>query len=740
MKRAFEDIFFHSRISQSASSKLPLRNILIRKKSFGGNFFTLLVAIIALTLICPKSGNGQVGHNYMPAKIGWHDAVYDDNIKEPKLTPWTTWDNALEREMSWYLNAPVNEQGYPSFVHITFMDGNYQAYRNDFIPATQNGMGIISWLKYWEYKGKSDPRVLEVARKMGDYLVREANTANEGVYPSFTRSTGLATDFPLKESSQGDAEHGKNVIEPDKGGIAGFALMELYKVTKDKKYLGQAIHNAQILAKNMRKGDASHAPWPFRVDAISGKYWGERSGNMVYILRLFDGLIEMDYPEFSKSREALWGWIVNYQLKAPEDKDHSLWIQFFEDMTKEDNRNAWAPLNLARYLIEKRETLDSNWKEHAEQCIGFAIRNFGMDRPGGVTCVGEQDSDRRAWGGINSTFGAVTAMFYTAGGGEKYREMAFRNLSWITYFIREDGVVCDQTGEWHWLREGGWQEDCHTDVIHNFMDALKAVPEWATAKTPDGKVKAAIQDYFPKPKHGNTYVIAHRGAHIGIPENSLPAIQKAIDLGCDFVEIDTRATKDGRIVSVHNASVDNYVVGKTGKVKDFTLKEIKKLDIGEKVGPDWKNTRIPGIEEILQLCRGQIGIYLDLKEPLVPELLHIIQKYDMQREIVWYIPASRMELNKELKKLCYKCVPMPDPGPEKNIAEVVKQVHPRMIASDMGQLTESFVKTAHANDLKVFVDEKKGTPEEWEQMIQWGTDGIQTDNPQGLIEFIKNRK
>ena len=153
--------------------------------------------------------------------------------------------------------------------------------------------------------------------------------------------------------------------------------------------------------------------------------------------------------------------------------------------------------------------------------------------------------------------------------------------------------------------------------------------EWSTSKNSSGLEPAKLQDYFPKPKHGNTYVIAHRGAHVGIPENSLAAIQKAIDLGCDFVEIDTRATKDGRIVSVHNAEVDRYVIGKTGKVKDFTLEQIKQLDIGENLGPEWKNTRIPGIEDILQLCRGQIGIYLDLKEPLVPELLRIIHTYDM---------------------------------------------------------------------------------------------------------------
>ncbi len=701
----------------------------------------LVAAVFAVcSMVSHSNAKAQNTFNYLPSKIGWHDAIYDENKKEPKLTPWTTWDNALEREMNWFLKAPINDHGYPSWVCFTFMNEQYKPYRNDFIPATQDGMGIISYLKYWEYKGKTNDKVLGFAKKMGDYLIVEANTPNEGAYPSFTRSTGIINEWPLKQSAQNDADYGKNVIEPDKGGIAGFALLELYKTSKDKKYLDQAIHNARVLVKNMRPGDALHSPWPFRVDAISGKYWGERSGNMVYILRLFDSLLEMGYPELKKPREALWSWIVNYQFKAPEDQDHTLWVQFFEDHPIEHNRNAWSPLNMARYLIEKKEKLDPQWKEHAELCIQFAIRNLGIDRPGGVQCVGEQDTDRRAWGGINSTFGAVTAMFYAAGGGEKYRDMAFRTLSWITYFIREDGVVCDQTGEWHWLREGGWVEDCHTDVIHNFMDAIKAVPEWSTSKNSSGPEQASVQNYFRKPKHGNTYVVAHRGAHVGIPENSLAAIQKAIDLGCDFVEIDTRATKDGRIVSVHNADVDRYVVGTKGKVKDFTLDEIKKLDIGERLGPEWKNTRIPGIEDILQLCRGQIGIYLDLKEPLVPELLQIIRKYDMERDIIWYLYPGSMDEIKQLQSLCYKCVAMPDPGPEKNIPELAEAAHPRILASDMRQLSQSFVKTAHAINAKVIVDEKQGTPAEWEKIIEWGTDGIQTDDPAALIDFLNKRK
>jgi glycerophosphoryl diester phosphodiesterase len=243
-----------------------------------------------------------------------------------------------------------------------------------------------------------------------------------------------------------------------------------------------------------------------------------------------------------------------------------------------------------------------------------------------------------------------------------------------------------------------------------------------------------------KAKSGDVYVIAHRGAHVGIPENSLPAIKKAIELHCDFVEIDTRLTKDGHIVSVHNSSVDEYVVGSKGKVNDFTLEEIKKLDIGEKTGPNWKNTRIPTIEEILQVCKGKIGIYLDLKESLVGQLIPIIRKYGMEQDIVWYIPVNRAEEIKLLQKLSPRSIQMPDPGPEENIEQACQAFHPQVMASDMGQLNASFVQKAHQNGTLVFVDENKGTAEEWSQILEWGTDGIQTDDPEKLISFLKRRK
>ena len=55
------------------------------------------------------------------------------------------------------------------------------------IPATQNGMGIISYLKYYAYQGRKDARLLQMARYMGDYLVKEALTPDTGKWPRFSR-------------------------------------------------------------------------------------------------------------------------------------------------------------------------------------------------------------------------------------------------------------------------------------------------------------------------------------------------------------------------------------------------------------------------------------------------------------------------------------------------------------------------------------------------------------------------
>ena len=404
-------------------------------------------------------------------RLGSHEAKY---AADGSLIPWTSWKDALDREMTWYERCPI-EHGYPRFVSMTFMDGNYELIqsRPDSIPSMQNGVGIISYLKYYSYTGRKDPKVLEFARYMGDYLVKESLTPDTGKYSRFTRSTGWNNSFPQRANS-GSQDDKPYEIQPDKGGIAGYALLLLYQETKDKLYLEQALRNARVLVANMRQGDEAHAPWPFRADYRTGEARGDLSGDMTFNLRLFDALVSQGYPEFKVPEAQLWAWIKNIQLpNAP--KGGSLWVEFFEDHHSQKNRTAWAPLSLARYLIEKKETLDPDWQTDAKTLIEFVGKTFTSIRFGVPVC-GEQDEDRDPWGGINSTYGAVLAMYSAATGSPEYKKVAHEALTLALYAVDDDGCPRDSLLQDH---RGGWQEDAHTDKVHNVIDALVAFPEWA---------------------------------------------------------------------------------------------------------------------------------------------------------------------------------------------------------------------------------------------------------------------
>jgi len=432
-------------------------------KLFCATLFFLLVGFARFPLIFLEQSE-------KPIMIAGHEAKFD---AENRLLPWISWNSALDREMRFYEEAP-SEHGYPIFVTNTFLDGNWEALkgRNDTIPAMQDGMGIISYLKFYELRGKRNAKTLELARAMGDYLIREDLTPESGKYPRFTRSTGRRGNFPQAwdAGSQGDRPF---EIEPDKGGIAGYALMLLYEATRDRKYLEQALQNARVLAANQRAGDAEHSPWPFRADYRNGEGRGAISGNMTYILRLYDALLGRGYKEFAGRRAELWRWIKEEQIPSAK-ADGKLFAQFFEDHDAPANRNAWAPLNLARYLLEKRHVLDADWQEDARALVDLVRQTF-THQEFGVTVCHEQDEDQEAWGGVNATFGAVLALYAKAIGSEALAREAREALNFAEYSIDEQGRPRDLFKN---SAPGGWQEDAHTDVIHNYVDVLRAYPEW----------------------------------------------------------------------------------------------------------------------------------------------------------------------------------------------------------------------------------------------------------------------
>ena len=253
-------------------------------------------------------------------------------------------------------------------------------------------------------------------------------------------------------------------------------------------------------------------------------------------------------------------------------------------------------------------------------------------------------------------------------------------------------------------------------------------------------IEAQVADSFAPglraPKQGGVYVVAHRGVHESIPENTLAAYQAAIDLGCDFVEIDVRTTKDNELVSIHDATVDRYTrAAVTGSVADFTLQELKAIDIGSRVDPKWEQERVPTVDEIFRLCQGKIGIYLDLKSAELKPLVDIVKKYRMEKEVLWYIPNEKV---KELRELCPATWPMPDPGPESQLESLLNQCQPQVVASIWKYFSAGFARRCHEKRALVIVDD--GGPETWKPMLEAGVDGIQTDHPAGLIQLLKEWK
>ena len=311
-----------------------------------------------------------------PPVIAGHPLEFGD---DGALRAWAPWRDILARTMAWYRQCPT-ERGYPRFACETFLDAKWRAStsRDDIIPATQNGTGVLSYLAYRRFAGDAQGRLLDTARDLGRYLVRETLTPATGAWPQFTRSTGRRNHFP--QAPDGGAQSDRPYeIQPDKGGIAGHALLALWQAEGSPEFLAQALRNARTLRTHQTAGDAAHSPWPFRVDWRDGASRGPVSGNMSYILRLYDALLALGYTEFTAPRAALWHWVWHWQVPSATGEG-ALFAQFFEDHDTPTNRSAWAPLSLARYLLEGGGALDPERRAAARILLDFTERTLHPSR------------------------------------------------------------------------------------------------------------------------------------------------------------------------------------------------------------------------------------------------------------------------------------------------------------------------------------------------------------------------
>ena len=114
-------------------------------------------------------------------------------------------------------------------------------------------------------------------------------------------------------------------------------------------------------------------------------------------------------------------------------------------------------------------------------------------------------------------------------------------------------------------------------------------------------------------------VVAHRGNSSVAPQNTLAAFEAAWRAGADCVELDVQLTADGRVVVIHDDTVDATTDG-TGPVSGYTLETIRALDAGRWFSPAYAGQRVPTLDEVVAfLRRREIDLLLELKDAWSPD-------------------------------------------------------------------------------------------------------------------------
>ncbi len=117
-----------------------------------------------------------------------------------------------------------------------------------------------------------------------------------------------------------------------------------------------------------------------------------------------------------------------------------------------------------------------------------------------------------------------------------------------------------------------------------------------------------------------TWVIAHRGASSEEKENTLPAFERAIELGADFVEFDVQASSDGGLVVFHDLRLDRLTEAR-GALRARPLGELRELGL-------------PTLAEVLELTTGRIGVMAEVKSPW------LYRRHDIVARTVDLLPAD----------------------------------------------------------------------------------------------------
>jgi len=225
-------------------------------------------------------------------------------------------------------------------------------------------------------------------------------------------------------------------------------------------------------------------------------------------------------------------------------------------------------------------------------------------------------------------------------------------------------------------------------------------------------------------------VISHRGEHLKHPENTLPAFQAAIDAGADYFELDVRTTSDGRLILMHDRSVDRTTNGK-GAVREMTFDQIRALRAG--------GAQPPSLEEALNLAHGRIGVYVDSKDIAPGDLVTALEKANMLDKVVIYGDA---EFLRSVQAIRPSLKVMPEANNAVTLEKLIDGLKLHVAAFDAHDFIDDVIQVAKRAGVDIYVDRlgRADNISHWQDAIDRGATGIQTDHPAELVEYLRSHQ
>lgn len=242
-------------------------------------------------------------------------------------------------------------------------------------------------------------------------------------------------------------------------------------------------------------------------------------------------------------------------------------------------------------------------------------------------------------------------------------------------------------------------------------------------------------------------VCAHRGFSKIAPENSMPAFGAAVALGAEEIEFDLWPTKDGEIVSCHDATLDRVSSG-SGVIYEHTYEELKALDFGCKFGPSFQGLPVVTFEQILQKFSRQTILNIHIKplsmqekypEHIMQKIVALIRKYDAQNHCYFMLePDIHIRQFKEYAPDIPVCASHLYDQPWVIVDRAIR------LKADMVQFikpyfTQEMIDKAHAHGIicNVFWSDD---PEETEQLLDMGMDTILSNEYLQVANTVRKRE